>query len=249
MDTPNVPSPIGATSQDSQQRTRRQRMRRTKSVGLKYDQLASRFLDTFPLGKQLSTARFDAWAEAEGLYKVQPAPAPNEKMTVERLAMLQERHIWRNRLHTASIHPRRNESPGGPFAVEHVKGTKDMLEVRAPYLAIAQNETPRLAFSSIVSKETYIVRLIESQDWSQLPETQRTMGMILLNGIQSYISRAEFENRMLEGQFEQYRRSLADGVKSGQIQPVNSALKALTEGIYALQHEAPPSPPKDEVLC
>jgi hypothetical protein len=100
-----------------------------------------------------------------------------------------------------------------------------------------------------VSKEAYIVRLIESQDWSRLPEQQRTMGIILLRGIRSYISHAKFENRTLEGEFEEYRRSLAEGVKSGQIQPINSALKALTEGTHMLQHEAPQPSPEDEPFC
>lgn len=186
--------------------------------GANHEDTAASFVRDYPPGTTLKQDEFDEWAQRHGLLNV-PTGAP--KKSDAWLAHLQRRHQLRYNINMAGSHPRMEI----PFVVESIKGGN--LEVRTPQLAISKCKLTDRLETLCVTKRRQLAYLMQSADWSGLPQHERIVAETLYDDIDMFQQKIELEATCLNGKFAKLESKLRRAVESGRIKPQNGGIRGL----------------------
>jgi hypothetical protein len=190
--------------------------------GLRYHELALAFVKDHPIGTTLTVEEFDTWAQHRGELNV-PTGAPKHSDAWK--AHLQRRHELRNKLRTASCHPRMLESGSTPFSLDQI--TQGALEVRKPQDAIVHANIPKKIASLITTKRKQLDYVMQSADWEHIPPHLKERLETIHEDIDAFKENIDLHERHLSQKLVRLQLKLKREIEIGAITPVNHGLQQL----------------------
>ncbi len=191
--------------------------------GKRYADLALSFVADFPIGTHLTAEQFDAWLQESGLLTV-PATYV-AKNSDAWLGHLQRRHIIRNRINTAAVHPRMAETAQGvSFILVAIRGG---FEVQSPQVAASKAELPRKIRSLTETKRKQLSYLMQSADWSALPIHEQAIASEIYDDIDNFVVDTKTGADRISRKLARLEHRLAVLMDTGAVKPTNGGLKQL----------------------
>lgn len=197
--------------------------------GLTASEIAVKFAKDFPVGThsdptRISVEELDNWFCQNGLLVLPPEGV--SKKSDAWLGHLQRRHQCLRDLNKASTHPRMRDYGVEPFIAKPRGG---MIIIRPPHEQIVQCDVARKLDTVLTTKRTQLRYLMESADWSVLPEHERAIAEEL--GGEVDLMEANLRNHIdhIRSKFDRLAHKISSAVKRKEIVPQNGGIKAFIE--------------------
>lgn len=219
--------------------------------GSRAQNLISDFWGRFGLGDKMTglhvgpmtilTEEFDRWAYSVGLLPSVP-PSTADKKSDEWMAHVQRRHQAASDVRKASTHPRvRDEQGMKPFTIAFGSAENawtdewgriqhervGVVTIREVHQQIAVGGAAEKVESIVKTKRRQLQHLMESADWSVLPEHERAIAEELSSDINMFEDQIHLSTRYIREKFQRLARKISNSVTNKVIVPVNGGIRTL----------------------